>query len=310
MSGSRRVTVLASLLLIGCLAGSALSLRQIDRVRSHATLQEVLFFRSPKMLKHLSLGYDGLLADIYWTRVVQYFGSRHAAHASHYDLLPPLLEITTALDPQLVIAYQFGANFLAPKPPYGAGMPDKAVQLVNEGIRNNPDNWRLYYDLGFVYYMDLKDYRRAAEAFAHGAELPGAHPFLKPIAAQMAQHAGDTQMARALWTSAYQTTENKDIRSNAVAHLRALQVSDDVDALQSLVARYHLKTDVYPRTMTDLVGAGLLRSIPLDPTGRPYKITSDGRVEVQFPDEIPFLEKGVPPGYQPPQPKDLEKLGN
>ena len=25
----------------------------------------------------MSLGYDGLLADIYWTRAVQYFGSKH-----------------------------------------------------------------------------------------------------------------------------------------------------------------------------------------------------------------------------------------
>ena len=25
----------------------------------------------------MSLGYDGLLADIYWTRAVQYFGGKH-----------------------------------------------------------------------------------------------------------------------------------------------------------------------------------------------------------------------------------------
>ena len=26
------------------------------------------------------------------------------------------------------------------------------------GIQNNPNDWKLYYDLGFVYYMNLKDY--------------------------------------------------------------------------------------------------------------------------------------------------------
>jgi tetratricopeptide (TPR) repeat protein len=310
MNGTRKLNVWVSLLLVACLAGSALSLRRVDQVRSHATLQEVLFFRSPKMLQRMSLGYEGLLADIYWTRAVQYFGSRHAARSSQLQLLPPLLELTTALDPQLLVAYQFGANFLAPKPPYGAGMPDKAVELVNHGIRNNPGNWRLYYDLGFVYYMDLKDYGRAAEAFARGAELPGAHPVMKVIAAQMAQHAGDTQMARTLWMTTYQATQDKQIRGNAVAHLRALQVADDVDALEKMIAQYRGKTGVLPRTLTDLVGAGLLRGIPVDPTGRPYQISSGGRVEVQFPDEIPFLEKGVPPGYKPPPPKDLDKLVN
>jgi len=309
MTGSRQVTVVASLVLLFCLAASILSLRQIDQVRSKATLEEVLFVTSPKMVKRMSLGYDGLLADIYWTRAVQYFGGHHAERARDFRLLAPLLEITTTLDPKLLVAYQFGANFLAPKPPNGAGLPQKAIELVHNGINNNPNDWNLYYQLGFVYYMDLKDYARAAEAFAHGSELPGAHPFMKIIAAQMAQHAGDNQMARALWMTTYQSTQDKQIRGNAIAHLRALQVSDDIDALQELVGQYGRKTGVLPRSMTDLVGAGLLRSIPLDPTGRPYRIASDGRLQVQFPDELPFLEKGAPRGYTAPQPKHLEELG-
>jgi hypothetical protein len=309
MTGSRQVTVVASLVLLFCLAASILSLRQIDQVRNKATLEEVLFVTSPKMVKRMSLGYDGLLADIYWTRAVQYFGGHHAERARDFRLLAPLLEITTTLDPKLLVAYQFGANFLAPKPPNGAGLPQKAIELVHNGINNNPNDWNLYYQLGFVYYMDLKDYARAAEAFAHGSELPGAHPFMKIIAAQMAQHAGDNQMARALWMTTYQSTQDKQIRGNAIAHLRALQVSDDIDALQELVGQYGRKTGVLPRSMTDLVGAGLLRSIPLDPTGRPYRIASDGRLQVQFPDELPFLEKGAPRGYTAPQPKHLEELG-
>lgn len=309
MTSSRQVTVVASLVLLFCLAASILSLRQIDQVRNKATLEEVLFVTSPKMVKRMSLGYDGLLADIYWTRAVQYFGGHHAERARDFRLLAPLLEITTTLDPKLLVAYQFGANFLAPKPPNGAGLPQKAIELVHNGINNNPNDWNLYYQLGFVYYMDLKDYARAAEAFAHGSELPGAHPFMKIIAAQMAQHAGDNQMARALWMTTYQSTQDKQIRGNAIAHLRALQVSDDIDALQELVGQYGRKTGVLPRSMTDLVGAGLLRSIPLDPTGRPYRIASDGRLQVQFPDELPFLEKGAPRGYTAPQPKHLEELG-
>ena len=310
MSGSRKVTVIVSLLLVACLTASVFSLRQVDQVRSTATLEEVLFVSSPKMVKRMSLGYDGLLADIYWTRAVQYFGGHHAARARHFDLLAPLLEITTSLDPHLVVAYQFGANFLSPKPPNGAGMPHAAEQLIEYGIRNNPDDWKLYYELGFVYYMDMKDYGRAADAFLRGSQVPNAHPFMKVIAAQMAQHAGDLQMARALWMTTYQTTQDKQIRGNAIAHLRALDVSEQVDALQEVVAQYGRRTGVLPRSMHDLVAAGLLRSIPNDPTGRPYVLAHDGRVLVQVPDDIPFLDKGIPAGYQPPQPKNLEKLGN
>jgi tetratricopeptide (TPR) repeat protein len=309
MNRSRTVTITASLLLIACLAGSAFLLSRIDRMRTGATLEDILFVSSPTMVKRLSLGYDGLLADIYWTRAVQYFGERHVARASHYHLLAPLLAITTTLDPHLVVAYQFGANFLSPKPPYGAGMPDKAIELVEYGIRNNPDDWKLYYELGFIYYMDMKDYGRAAEAFGRGSNVPNAHPFLKVLAAQMAQHAGDTQMARALWTTTYESSQDKQIRGNAIAHLRAIQVEDDVTALQELVARYGQKTGQLPASMSDLVAAGLLPAVPVDPTGRHYKLTSQGRVEVQVPDDIPFIEKGAPLGYKPPDPKNLEDLG-
>lgn len=308
MNHARQVTLAASLLLGACLLGSAFSLSRVDQLRTDPASEDLLFFRSPKLLQRLSLGYDGLLADVYWTRAVQYFGARHAAHASHYRQLAPLLAITTTLDPHLVVAYQFGANFLSPQPPYGAGMPDDAVKLVEFGIENNPDNWRLYYDLGFIYYMDMKDYQRAAEAFARGAKVPNAHPVLKVLAAQMAQHAGDTQMGRALWTTTYQSTEDKQIRANAMGHLRALRVADDVTALEDLVAQYGQKTGQLPKSLADMVAVKLLQGIPLDPTGHPYKLTASGRIEVEVPDEIPFLEKGAPPGYKPPPPKNLESL--
>src|SRR5580693_879505 len=124
MKPSRQITLVVSTLLLACMLASVLLLRKVDRLRSGATLQEVLYISSPQALKRLSLGYDGLLADIYWTRAVQYYGNKHHDGARRFDLLAPLLEITTALDPQLLVAYEYGANFLAPKPPNGAGMPE------------------------------------------------------------------------------------------------------------------------------------------------------------------------------------------
>jgi tetratricopeptide (TPR) repeat protein len=282
-----------------------LVLRQLDQMRSAATLEEVLYISSPKVLKRLSMGYDGLLADVYWTRAVQYFGRKHYAGTRRYDLLAPLLEITTALDPHLIVAYEFGANFLAPKPPMGAGMPERAIQLAEYGIRNNPDDWKLYYDLGFIEYMELKDYRKAAKAFARGSELPNAHPFLRVIAAQMAQHGGDVQMARMLWTTTYQSTHDRSIRANAVAHLRALQVDEDVTILEQLVSIYQGKTGHLPASYSELETAGLLRATPVDPLGHAYKLMPDGRVEVRDPDDLPFISKGTPPGYVAPSPKFL-----
>lgn len=305
MNPSRQITFVAGTLLLVCMFASVLLLRQVDRMRSGATLQEVLYISSPQALKRLSLGYDGLLADIYWTRAVQYFGNQHFAGSQHYDLLAPLLEITTALDPHLAVAYEFGANFLAPKPPNGAGLPQRAVELTEFGIRNNPSDWRLYYDLGFIYYMELKDYSHAADAFARGSRVPNAHPFLGVMAAQMAQHSGELRMAQMIWSTTYQSTQDRDVRANAATHLRALQVEQDVTNLENLVAAYRAKTGRLPASFSDLQAAGLLREIPIDPLGHTYKLTGDGRVEVRTPDDFPFLTKGTPPGYVAPPPRFL-----
>ena len=77
MNQRRKVSIIAGACLVFSLAASAVILHRTDELRPQATIEEVLFLSSPKVLKRASLGYDGLLADIYWTRAVQYFGGRH-----------------------------------------------------------------------------------------------------------------------------------------------------------------------------------------------------------------------------------------
>ena len=299
MKQRRKTSWIAAGLLVCSLAASAAILHRIDQTRPQATLEEVLYISSPAVLKRASLGYDGLLADIYWTRTVQYFGNRHHNAAESYDLLAPLLEITTHLDPHLTVAYQFGASFLAPHPPQGAGQPERATQLMEYGIQNNPDDWKLYYDLGFVYYMELKDYKKASEAFERGSRVPNTHPFLLLLAAQMAQHAGEFETARMMWSATYQNSQDREIRQNAVEHLRALRVEEDVTHLQQAVTQFGERTGRLPASISELVAAEGLPGIPLDPDGHPYKLTAEGRVEVRVPDDFPFADKGLPPGYKP-----------
>ena len=261
-------------------------------------MEDALYINSPTIVKRASLGFNGLMACIYWTRTVQYFGHHHFTHERTYNELAPLLEITTALDPQLLPAYQFGASFLAPAPPFGAGQPARAIELMQYGIQHNPDNWQLYYNLGFVYYTELKDYKKASEIFARGSQVPNAHPFMKVMAAQMAEHAGDFTTARMLWTTTYQTAREGNIRQNALEHLRDIQVDEDVSALQGAVTRFGERTGRLPTSMLELTTAEHLPNGPADPDGDPYRLTPEGRVLVEKPDNFPFITKGLPPGYK------------
>jgi len=290
MKQSRKNIAIAALLLVVCFAGSVFALRAVDESRGkEATLEEVLYLPSSKMLKRLSLGYSGLLADIYWTRAVQYFGSKHMQHSERYDLLYPLLDIATDLDPHIIVAYEYGSVFLSQKPPEGAGEPDKAVALIQKGIRENPKYWRLYFNLGFVNYMDRHDPRAAQEAFEKGSEVPGALPWMKVMAARMAEHSKDPSTAAALWEAILQTSSDHNVQSTARLHLDSLKADLDIKELEGRVQIYREKTGSLPADWTALETTGLLHGIPLDPNRAPYRLMPDGKVEVQDASKYPYL---------------------
>lgn len=292
MKHDRKVTTVAALLLVVLFAGSVLALNRVEQARgTEPALEEVLYVSSGKTLKRMSLGYSGLLATVYWTRAVQYFGFR-LGRTTRFDLLSPLLDITTDLDPHLIPAYQTGSVFLSQKVPQGAGQPDKAVTLLEKGIRENPEYWRLYFTLGFVHYVDRHDYKAAQQAFQKGSEVPGALPWMKTMAARMAERSADLDTALELWKAVYDTNTEKMIRETALKHIASLQAEGQIEELERRVQTYRERTHVLPSRWSDLVRASLLRGIPLDSSGAAFKLMPDGTVQVEDPKKFPFLGEG------------------
>jgi hypothetical protein len=291
MKRNGTVITVTAVLLAALFAGSVLAQQRLAEIRQEATLEDVLYVSSSKTLKRMSLGYSGLLANVYWTRAVQYFGSR-LHHSTRFDLLAPLLDITTDLDPHLIPAYQSGAIFLCQRVPAGAGQPDKAVALLEKGIRENPQLWRLYFTLGFVHYLDRKDYKAAEQAFQRGSEVPGALGFMRVMAARMAEHAEGSGTAIALWKAVYDTNSDRLVRDSAFMHIISLQADAEMEDLEGRIRAYQQRTGGRPSSWSDLMRAGLLRGVPLDPTGSPYRITPEGVIQVADPGKFRFLGEG------------------
>jgi hypothetical protein len=290
MKSRNTVTIVAGFLLLTLFTGSVFSRRQVEKQRGNeATLEEVLYMPSGKTVKRLSLGYSALLADIYWTRAVQYFGAKHLKHARRYDLLYPLLDITTDLDPKLTVAYEYGSVFLSQQPPSGAGQPDKAVALAEKGIRANPEFWRLYFILGFVHYIDRHDSESARVAFEQGSKVPGALPWMKVMAARMAEHSKDIGTSIALWQAVYETTPDKDVKETAQSHLASLLAERDIAELQLKVEAYRRQMGVPPTSWADLIHAGFIPGVPLAPKQEPYVLRAGGKVDVEDASQYRYL---------------------
>lgn len=243
----------------------------------HDRREELIFLPTESRVSRLAGGYSGLLAAIYWTRAVQYYGRHRLVHATDFALLGTLLDTATTLDPHLLVAYRFGSLFLAGKPPEGAGDPQRAIYLLQRGIVANPEYWRLWEDLGFIYYWDMKDYAHAARAFQAGADQPGALPWMRVMAATVASQGGEAQTSRILWSELARSAGNEQIRHSAELHLAALDAEEALRKLDDLIALYRQKAGRAPRSFQDLVAASYLRGVPLDSTGERFVIGADGQ---------------------------------
>ncbi len=234
---------------------------------------EYLYIQSPEVLRRASLSYSAVAADLYWIRAVQYYGStRLSKGAKNYDLLYPLLDLTTSVDPLFDIAYRFGAIFLAEQFPGGAGRPDLAIALLQKGLLAQPGKWQFGQDIGFVYYWWLRDYTTAADWFNRAGDMPNAPEWLKPLAAVTLAQGGNRASSRALWTDIVRNAELDWLRRQGEFRLKQLDALDGIDIVQGYVQRYRDRTGVFPTTWDDMVRARIIRGVPRDPTGVPFRL--------------------------------------
>jgi len=280
--------VLGAALILG-LAGVWRIQQKIDS-QHQATYRERddLTLRSGNVLKLLSLEYAPLMGAVYWTRVVQYFGEKHRLHDRNLELLWPLLDVTTTLDPHLLVAYRFGAMFLSDAPPRGAGQPDLAIKLLERGLKENPEYWRFYQDLGNVYYFDKKDHAKAAEEYLKGSNYPGAPVWMKVMAAKITAEGESLDTSYFLWKQIYDSAGDEQIKKNAETHLKLLTVEMDTRAIDRLADEYEKQTGRRATRISELVQAGLLKGVPQDPEGYPYVLGEGGKAELN--PKSPLLE--------------------
>ena len=106
--------------------------------------------------------------------------------AAKYELLYPLLDLTTTLDPYFTIAYRFGAIFLSEARPGGPGRPDQAIALLQKGHRRaagRSGSTSTTSPSSTTGTCATSKPRR--EWFQRAAEQPNAPNWLEPLAAGM-----------------------------------------------------------------------------------------------------------------------------
>ena len=234
----------------------------------------LLYVRSPDFARRAALSFHALLADIYWIRTVQHYGGTKLSTGANkqYDILYPLLDLTTSLDPYFDVAYKFGSVFLAEEYPSGAGRPDQAIAILKKGLQAQPQKWEIAQELGFVYYWWLADYDNAAMWFNRAADMTKAPDWLRPLAAVTLAQGGNRTSSRTLWTEIERSADADWLRDQATFRLKQLDAMDGIDFVERIVQQYRARTGMFPTSWADVIRVGLLRGVPPDPTGTPFRL--------------------------------------
>ena len=241
-----------------------------------------------KKLKGFALGAEGLLADWYWIRSLQYLGNKVLKNEDKdlnlEDLRPlnprllyPLLDNATDLDPKFISAYSFGAIVLP------AIDRQTAIDLTEKGIAKNPDEWRLYHYLGYIHWRQ-KEYESAARAYEQGSAIAGAPPFMRQMTALMKSKGGSRETARAIYSQIFTEATDQQSRSAAEFRLMELDSLDERDAIRAALHAQKERTGKCPSRFSEILPA--LRTVRL-PSGKDFRI--DGSGDLVDPGDTPYL---------------------
>ena len=274
-----------TIIVIG-LAGSVLVARWLDthRPKIQTEIQQESLYLKGNALKRMSLNFNGLVADWYWMRALQYVGGKilNAPGPIQLDdlgqldmkLLAPMLDISTTLDPEFMEPYVYAAVVLP------AINEEEAIRITRKGITANPNQWRLYQHLGYIYWQ-RGDYASAGEAYSEGAKIAGAPAWMHAMKARMAVEGGSRDVAREIYGRMYQEAGDPKVKEMARLRLLQLQSMDQRDVIRKLLEIYLNKTGRCPGSWQDM--APLLRAArlpiaeggPIDPAGTPYKLVTE-----------------------------------
>lgn len=257
--------------ILGAAIGAQVARDRIYQGRERET-ERILYVQSGEAARRIALDFDALAADVYWIRAIQHYGGDRllAVRTRKYELLYPLLDLTTTLDPYFTIAYRFGAIFLSEPAPGGPGRPDLAIQLLQKGLIAQPHKWQYFHDIAFVHYWHLRDFKTAADWFQRAADQAGSPNWLRPLAAGMLTAGNDRASARLLWGQIL-NSDQEWLRRTASRSLQQLDTLDVIDQLQAVVRRFPPAPGV-PYSWDDYVRRGILRIVPYDAAKTPLEI--------------------------------------
>jgi len=281
----RRVKRVSAAIALLCAAVACVGVLESARSRRPSALDAAL--AAPALpagvARTLSLGFASAVADVAYLQAIQVFGTRTAPRGDdrarddetrrRAHAVFRLLDYVTDLDPAFRYAYVFGAVAVpSPLVSGGAAGAEEAAALLEKGVREVPDDWRLPFHLGFIHAEYRGDFAAAASAMAEAGRRPGRPSFVPPLATRLAAAGGSIETAVALARAMVGQAPDDEQRGEYMERLRLLELERGCLQVEIAAAIFREAHGRLPARAGELVAEGLLDSEPPEPHG--------GRIEL------------------------------
>ena len=263
MTGRGRAV--AIVLLVLSIAGAGLARSTLASYPQSTGEKDLLYLPNGKYLRVLSLGQAPVVADVVYLWAIQYYSDYDRADRYRY-VEHVFGEVITEINPYAVDPYWLGAMILNAE----VGDLEGGLRLLDRGFARNPGQWILPYMAAWDCYR-AGQYGRAADYFDAAAHVAGAPSYVLRMRAGMFAKEGDYREALRQW-QAVRDQSGPDAAARAIAErqIRDLTVRADLEDLTAAVAAFRQREGRDPRRLDDLVSAGILPALPLDPDQKPY----------------------------------------
>lgn len=235
-----------------------------------------LYLPSGTFLKGAALGYDEVLGDLLWVKAVGYFGG-HVGTDRNYTWLAHLLDVVTTLDPLYQYPYEFGGIVLAAE----AGEVDESIALLKKGMekvsQDDPRYWYFPFFLAYDYMYHKNDYLTAAHYLEQAAKFPQSPSYLPRLVARLYVNADFPEVAVTFLREMIRSTEKQALKDRLKERLYQVIHRANMKRLKLGLDAFYIKFQEYPASIAELVAAGILPGIPVDPRGGTYYISKESR---------------------------------
>ncbi len=167
-------------------------------------LDEVRFIPTNTLLTRMVSPADpDFMADLLWMRASYYFGV-HAITDQDFFYLHYLLNKITDLSPRWEYPYLFGAIALYVE----AQKPHQALSLLEKGILNLNESWRLRFLKGYIHWKVFKNYELASKTLYRASQIEGAPQYFVNLSVTLAMQSKNSAFSKAFYDIVMQTLKN------------------------------------------------------------------------------------------------------